>query len=874
MKKLVCLFMIFVLCLSFFPIIHAAEINSFEEDCVSLLRAIGIISSEKNIDVDKNITRAEFASLVVQLATQGNGVMDAPAMFKDVPSSNENFMSINCLANMGIISGYDDGSFKPNNYVTLTQAVKMLISSLAWDDFMVDKSAYPMSYLNAASKFKFFNNIQLDQNAELTWGKAALLYCNVLNTNVIYQSAYGTVDQYAQDKDLSYLNKYFDVYKTEGVVTDNGITTLTGKSRISSNQIAIDNVKYENTVFGARDMIGNYILAYFIQSDENNIGHIIHINPEYENTLTIKASNILGYDNGTYTYLKSELDNKKRVANLQTGFNVLYNGKAPVNLSLFDENKMMPEAGYIQLIDQDNKNGYETVKIMSHRTVVVSRVNYTDQIIYDKYNQNPVNLYDIEYYEISDMEGNCYQLEDLKEWDVLSVVESDDSEYVDIILNRTSFEAQVLELGENYYGLTNGKYEASSTFKQRYALALKPGDYSKFYVDHEGFLVAIDPNYNPKGGLAYLMGISKNSNGLSESYLMKLFTANGKKIVYPLAEKVTFDGSKLSVDNVISSGKLLLDPSGTINSSNTIKQLISYGINGDDEIDYLDTAYTTEPEANENPDSLNLHNGYNSASRYYINKTFGGRVMIDESTKVFLIPSDGDEDAYGVTDYTYFYGTDYVFDAYRLQSDKPIADAIVLTANITGTPYNNPFNGITLVKEIWKVVDDDGNVVQKLVGVDKSGEVTVCTQSEDTFDVEPGDIIRFGLNSKGVINDNNYQLLFDASRRDDISYTPITSGSYVGTHFMQSGRVYSIKDNVVQIAVATEDELATIEEKDLYNYIASGFSIFVVSQESGSYQFEHGSVSDLVDYQTAGTECSQIYLYTKNAVPNMMVIYK
>ncbi|MBF6613981.1 MAG: S-layer homology domain-containing protein, partial [Chloroflexi bacterium] len=49
--------------------------------------------------------------------------------FNDVPPSNTFYANIECLACKGIISGYDDGTFRPNNQVTRGQIAKIVSNS-------------------------------------------------------------------------------------------------------------------------------------------------------------------------------------------------------------------------------------------------------------------------------------------------------------------------------------------------------------------------------------------------------------------------------------------------------------------------------------------------------------------------------------------------------------------------------------------------------------------------------------------------------------------------------------------------------------------------------------------------------------------------
>jgi len=57
-----------------------------------------------------------------------------PADFNDVPPTNPFYDAIRCLAGRGIISGYQDGSFRPNNEVTRGQLAKIVSNSALYSE--------------------------------------------------------------------------------------------------------------------------------------------------------------------------------------------------------------------------------------------------------------------------------------------------------------------------------------------------------------------------------------------------------------------------------------------------------------------------------------------------------------------------------------------------------------------------------------------------------------------------------------------------------------------------------------------------------------------------------------------------------------------
>lgn len=54
--------------------------------------------------------------------------------FSDVPVGSDFYTYIHCLACLGIVSGYEDGTFLPDNNVTRGQLAKIVSNSAGWDD--------------------------------------------------------------------------------------------------------------------------------------------------------------------------------------------------------------------------------------------------------------------------------------------------------------------------------------------------------------------------------------------------------------------------------------------------------------------------------------------------------------------------------------------------------------------------------------------------------------------------------------------------------------------------------------------------------------------------------------------------------------------
>jgi hypothetical protein len=79
-----------------------------------------------------NTTRAQMSKMVVLAARMTLKIPDQPT-FSDVGTDSPFYVFIETAALNGVISGYDDGTFRPNNNVTRAQLCKMTVLARRWD---------------------------------------------------------------------------------------------------------------------------------------------------------------------------------------------------------------------------------------------------------------------------------------------------------------------------------------------------------------------------------------------------------------------------------------------------------------------------------------------------------------------------------------------------------------------------------------------------------------------------------------------------------------------------------------------------------------------------------------------------------------------
>jgi len=162
--------------------------SSGQSAAASMMAALGVISADSsgNYNLEQNVTRKQFAKMLVEVSPYSEQVMTGvySAPFKDVAASDWSAPYIRVAVSNGIFSGYSDGTFRPDDSVTLAQAVNSVLLLLGYEqsDF---RGAFPYAQMNLYQSTGLSAGIgSTASGSAITRGEAVQLLYNLMKTNV------------------------------------------------------------------------------------------------------------------------------------------------------------------------------------------------------------------------------------------------------------------------------------------------------------------------------------------------------------------------------------------------------------------------------------------------------------------------------------------------------------------------------------------------------------------------------------------------------------------------------------------------------------------------------------------------------------------
>ncbi|SHF29342.1 S-layer homology domain-containing protein [Caldanaerobius fijiensis DSM 17918] len=157
---------------------------------VNALTSLGVVSGypDGTFGVNDNLNRAQVAKMIVLTLGLGNAADNAKSIskFSDVKPGDWFAGYVNVAASLGIVKGYGNGKFGPNDNVTYPQVLIMLIRALGYKDSDVITSPdnYILDYIVKAGQLGITDGVTVNTGVA-TRGDTAKLFYNALSANIV-----------------------------------------------------------------------------------------------------------------------------------------------------------------------------------------------------------------------------------------------------------------------------------------------------------------------------------------------------------------------------------------------------------------------------------------------------------------------------------------------------------------------------------------------------------------------------------------------------------------------------------------------------------------------------------------------------------------
>ncbi len=293
MKKTVSLILTLAIAFSFAVPTKAANLPA-DDDIETILDVMGIMTYDSNGRFNENqyVTRAALAKILVT-ASQYKGVATATSRispFADVLYTHWGAPYISVAAKNKFMTGYSNGTFRPNNYILFEEALSAMLRLLGYTNADYT-GAYPAGQIAKAADIGLTDGITSPAGNPVIRSEMAKLVYNLLNTHPKGSSEiYATKLGYKPSSELI----------TIGDVLDDNVT---GPTTVKAGTVAALNMSsakvYRNGNGASLSDIENYDVIYYSKASNRiwaysqKISGVVNaISPNKENPTSVTVSNI------------------------------------------------------------------------------------------------------------------------------------------------------------------------------------------------------------------------------------------------------------------------------------------------------------------------------------------------------------------------------------------------------------------------------------------------------------------------------------------------------------------------------------------------------------------------------------------------------
>lgn len=688
------------------------EANSIVGNAVAELVPYGIISGypDGTFKQDAIITRAEVAKVIVTfLNLQDLAVDGIPTGFDDVDSTAhwaQKFIRI--AIDRKIVNGYTDGTFKPDDPVKYSEAVKMIVCALNYGELAASRTpeggAWYVGYITQAAELGLLKNIATDKQDEYApRGIVAILTANALDAKVANNSADQGGGVGVSQGGTTAREEYQKTEKIEGVVVSCGQTAIAGATPSGSSRyigiLTDEGVKICVVPYGTATMpLLGYAITANIQS-KGDTPSISTISKKNTNSISvIDASLIDSVNASNIAYWESDYSNSTVVAGIEGDISIVYNGKyigsgAASHISYFRNVK----AGSITLISNDGDADADVAIIEDCKIYAVSSQG-TDSAtrlkkIYALYGGGDFVVPEKSSYVSVNNKG--VDVEDTKnftvsKYDIVNLYASEDGTVFKMTVTKNKKTGVVNSISGNTITIGGNEYEFAYNFAE-YEGADKPtftaGSNAVVYLDANGKIAAAENASAADGAsvyMGYLFDVASTGgiNGITEMQVFGMTSGQKGEKLYKVASNVRVDGVPYTdAADILTPLAIAYTNANSTKSGSGIGtlpeygQLIRYTLNKEGKVDSIDTCDPNAAVANDDmvqslpfnklaPNSRDGKFKYVSG-RKFLNENLSTVIQIETGTPVLVIPTDPTKiREYKTTNYSNFTSNKY----YRVEA--------------------------------------------------------------------------------------------------------------------------------------------------------------------------------------------------------------
>lgn len=749
-------------------------------DSLKLLEALDIIAEgDSAVFGTDYLTRSSFAQKLFGLYNlEINSLAFPNKAFYDVSEEDAYYPAIMFLFQREIMRGYEDGSFKPEYFVTGTEAIVSFVNLLGYSYKAQASGGYPTGYIATAKSIGLLKGLELDYSYKLRGDEFAKITDNALTIPLMTVNSVSSDKKYEVSDNQTILKDYFNMERETGLVTANEYISISG-SKAPEECIVLNGkyLKYQKS--DCISLVGKKITAVYDNYEDSSVKRLVFYTVSDKDTaVSFDVMDFLNLSSSEFLF-----DGAEKTIRVRTGVDlkVFYNNSElslTGNLMTFIKNI---KDGKLTFVSTRENANYDILFITEYSYIVADRINQNKFIVSDMADKSSfVELKsDKKKYYLSDAKGNETEFSQIETGNVLEIIEGTDCQFVTVTKNIVSgiLESVSTEYDYDVYSVSGYEYRINSERAEKYN-KFAIGSNVKLYLNSKNEIIHME-NTGAEGYItAYLIKAGTKKIATEDYLVAKFYDINGNFLTYSFKNGFSINDVKTNENMTLSEFNTVL-----AGHNSNLSQLVLIKLNEDEEVISMYLARSKDELFEKNEDGLCLQHPSKILTYLSGPKCFSHKIHVDSlSTPIFVVPKNVesyDESDFKIVDNTFMYNglgayvESYSFSKHSLTDEIVVMlseeslsqelDEYVYTSVITSksTVVNN--EGVQVTR--FKVTD---GVKEGYFDVERESKIKTSsvfngeTKEYTPFDLSKGDVIRYVSDSEN--NLQSFEFYYDADK--------------------------------------------------------------------------------------------------------------
>ena len=722
------------------------------EEIIGYLVMLGLVdaSAADEFTQEARITRGEAADMVVRSTGQYDLArsLDFFGGFVDLRPGDRHAEIVAYAVATGILTGFPGATLNFGDNATVAQAARMIIGALGYDVRAQLSGGWPQGYLITGTELRLFSGLNVAQyNSEISKMDFAIMLNNALTVPMLRPVRFAPGEDrivFQTDSDITLESEFLrgnNYVINTGIVEATRRTTIGTRDRLEDTEIVIGGVRLDATglnMNALNDFIGYEVQYVAYHPQGARLGRLLRFRVTRNNTITY-----LTVDNGPEVLSGNRIEfydmNTGRVREMRLDPNVIYihNNRmltavtpdmldfADSNVTLISNNRSQDTA--INVVRWTTSMSYITggVREANEFIILESGAHRGSASIDMRESDDRIIV-------VRDVEGNSADWRDIRNGDAISIIDSADGVYLEIIILPAPITGRITEMQTGEWVVIDGvRFNVTSQLGD-----ISLGRVGRFFTNENGavfrfesgmmdFIFIAGKTINTGLDTTIRIQIYDNDTGINILYVhdrVLIRDQDRRENVFANAED-TFNA--IPVDSVAS---LTVDANGRVREIDLARP---YG--GRDTRRYRSYA-----------------RAFNDAT--YLDRPEGLAFKFNDDTLFFIVPQNGNIEDFGAIP-RWIDGERKDVHAFEYDYDTGYVGAVVMwvdTDALTDTTLNE-HSTYGIVARVGQIMDRTEQRTFFMEGY-AEGEPFRYTASHNAavFGVmghlRPGDVVRFNTN--------------------------------------------------------------------------------------------------------------------------------